>query len=235
MLRPPGKFKNKTFGNGELFIMKSVLIVGLGSFGKFAAHKYTELGCEVMVVDMCEDLVNEMAPYVTSAQIADCTKPEVLRALGVRDFDICLVAIGDNFQSSLEITSQLKECGAKFVISKAIREIQEKFLLRNGADMVVYPDKGMAERLAIKTTADNVLDFFDLTESISIYEIAVPKSWTGKSIIALDVRRKYNVSIVAFRTGETVSVAKAEHVFESGENIIVIGYKDDITKLTSLK
>lgn len=215
--------------------MKSVLIVGMGSFGKFAAMKYMELGCEVMAVDICEEPVNEIAPYVTSAQIADCTKPEVLKSLGVRDFDICLVAIGDNFQSSLEITSQLKECGAKFVISKAIREIQEKFLLRNGADKVVYPDKSTAERVAIRTNSDNVLDFFDLTDRISVYEVAVPKAWIGKSIIGLDVRRKYKVSIVATKMGETVTIPDAEHVFESGENVILIGYKEDIARITAAK
>ena len=215
--------------------MKSVLIVGMGSFGKFTAMKYMELGCEVMAVDISEELINEIAPYVTSAQIADCTKPEVLRSLGVSDFDICLVAIGDNFQASLEITSQLKECGARFVISKAIREIQEKFLLRNGADMVIYPDKSTAERVAIRTNSDNVFDFFDLTDSISVYEVAVPKAWIGKSIIALDVRKKYKVSIVATKKGETVTIPDAEHVFESGENVIIIGYKEDIARITSAR
>jgi trk system potassium uptake protein TrkA len=119
---------------------KSVLIVGLGSFGKFAAMKYMELGCEVMVIDLNEEVVNDIAPLVTSAQIADATKPDVLRAIGVNDFDICLVAIGDNFQSSLEITSQLKECGAKYVISKSIRNIQEKFLLKNGEAKCLYKE-----------------------------------------------------------------------------------------------
>ncbi|MBQ8828132.1 MAG: TrkA family potassium uptake protein [Clostridia bacterium] len=215
--------------------MKSVLIIGLGSFGKYAALKYMNLGCEVMVVDSSEELVNEMAPYVTSAQIADCTKPEVLKAIGVKDFDICLVAIGDNFQSSLEITSLLKDFGAPYVISKAIREIQEKFLLRNGADLVVYPDKGMAERLAIRTTASNVLDFFNLTETIAIYEIAAPKSWIGKSIINLDVRKKYNISIVAIKSGSSVFIPEPDHVFESNQDIVVIGYKDDIGRLSSAK
>jgi trk system potassium uptake protein TrkA len=214
---------------------KSVLIVGLGSFGKFAALKYMELGCEVMVVDRSEESVNEMAPFVTSAQIADATKPDVLKAIGVQDFDICLVAIGDNFQSSLEITSQLKECGAKYVISKAIREIQEKFLLRNGADEVVYPDKGMAERLAIRTTASNVLDFFNITESVSIYEIAVPKSWIGKSVVELDVRRRFNISVVATKCEEDVAIPNAQHIFKESESIIVIGDKDDIMKISKTK
>ena len=214
---------------------KTVLIIGLGSFGKFAAAKYMELGCEVMVVDINEEDVNSISPFVTSAQIADATKPEVLRSLGVSEFDICLVAIGDNFQSSLEITSQLKECGAKYVISKSIRSIQEKFLLRNGADEVVYPDKEMAEHLAIRTTADNILDFFNLTDNISIYEIVVPKSWIGKSVIDLDVRKKFNVSIVATKTADRVSIPSAQHVFENEEHILVIGDKADVFKISGTK
>lgn len=214
---------------------KTVLIIGLGSFGKFAAAKYMELGCEVMVVDINEEDVNSISPFVTSAQIADATKPEVLRSLGVSEFDICLVAIGDNFQSSLEITSQLKECGAKYVISKSIRSIQEKFLLRNGADEVVYPDKEMAEHLAIRTTADNILDFFNLTDNISIYEIVVPKSWIGKSVIDLDVRKKFNVSIVATKTADRVSIPSAQHIFENEEHILVIGDKADVFKISGTK
>ena len=214
---------------------KTVLIIGLGSFGKFAATKYMELGCEVMVVDINEEDVNSFSPFVTSAQIADATKPEVLRSLGVSEFDICLVAIGDNFQSSLEITSQLKECGAKYVISKSIRSIQEKFLLRNGADEVVYPDKEMAEHLAIRTTADNILDFFNLTDNISIYEIVVPKSWIGKSVIDLDVRKKFNVSIVATKTADRVSIPSAQHIFENEEHILVIGDKADVFKISGTK
>ncbi len=214
---------------------KTVLIIGLGSFGKFAAAKYMELGCEVMVVDTNEEVVNSISPFVTSAQIADATKPEVLQSIGVSEFDICLVAIGDNFQSSLEITSQLKECGARYVISKSIRSIQEKFLLKNGADEVVYPDKEMAEHLAIRTTADNVLNFFNLTDHISIYEIVVPKSWVGKSVIELDVRKRFNVSIVATKTANRVAIPNAQYVFKDEEHILIIGEKEDVFKISGMK
>ena len=121
--------------------MKSILLIGLGRFGKHVAQKLYELKHQVMAVDMIEERVNEVLPYVTNAQIGDGTNEEFLSSLGVRNFDVCIVAIGDNFQSSLETTSLLKELGAKMVVSRAARDVHAKFLLRNGADEIVYPEK----------------------------------------------------------------------------------------------
>ena len=163
--------------------MKSVLIVGIGRFGRHLAKKFVELGNEVMIVDNDEEKISELIPIVTTAQIGDCTNEEVLRSLGVRNFDICFVCIGNNFQSSLEVTSLLKELGAKHVISKANREIHAKFLLRNGADEVVYPEKDLAEKTATKYSANNVFDYIELTDEYSIFEIPPMKSWIGKKIV----------------------------------------------------
>ena len=139
--------------------MKSILLIGLGRFGRHVAMKLNELNHQVMAIDTNEKRVNEVLPYVTGAQIGDSTDEAFLSTLGVRDFDLCIVAIGDNFQSSLETTSLLKELGAKYVVSRASRDVHAKFLLKNGADNVVYPEKQLAAGTAIRYNADNISDY----------------------------------------------------------------------------
>lgn len=169
--------------------MKNILIIGIGRLGRHLAEKLTELNNSVMIVDKDENIINELAPRFTGAMIGDCTKEGVLRSLGVNNFDICFVTISDNFQSSLEITSLLKELGAKYVVSKANRDLQAKFLLRNGADEVVYPERDIAEKLAIRHNAKNIFDFVEVTDDFAIFEIPILKKWTGKSISEIDVRK----------------------------------------------
>ena len=177
--------------------MKSVLLIGLGRFGKHIARKLNELNHQVMAVDSNEERVNSVLPFVTNAQIGDSTNEEFLSSLGIRNFDACIVAIGDNFQNSLETASLLKELGAKKVIARASTGVQEKFLLRNGADEVVYPEKQLASWTAIRCTSDNILDYIELDENYSIFELSVPSVWTGKSILQLVIRKKYGISILA--------------------------------------
>ena len=213
--------------------MKSILIIGLGRFGTYMARKFTELGNHVMVLDNDEEKINEILPYVTSAQIGDGTKAAVLESLGIDNFDICVVSVGENFQASLEATSLLKEAGAKYVLSRASTEIQAKFLLRNGADEVVFAEKEMAERLAVKYSANNIFDYIQLTPEYAIYEIPTPKSWEGKTIRDKGVRAKYNVNILGTkRAGTLVPNPPPDYVFAAGERIIVMCRKDDIEKLT---
>ena len=184
--------------------MKSILIIGLGRFGKHMAQKFSEQGNDILAVDTDEDRVNAVLPFVTDAQIGDATNEMFVESLGVANFDLCVVAIGDNFQSSLETTSLLKDMGAKFVLSRASRDVHAKFLLRNGADEVVYTEKETAERLAVKYGNDSVFDYIEINEDYSIYEIGVPASWVGKSILDKKVRTKYNISILGprlFRNG----------------------------------
>ena len=171
--------------------MKSVLVVGLGRFGRHMAAKLIEEGNEVLAVDINEDRVNDALDLVTNAQIGDTTNEHFIASLGVGNFDLCVVAIGDNFQSSLETTALLKDYGAPFVLSRANRDVHAKFLLRNGADKVVYPEREMAERLAVKFGTDNIFDYIELTPDYSIYEIPVPAPWVGKSIVEKGVRNKY--------------------------------------------
>ena len=212
--------------------MKTVLIIGLGRFGNHLCRKFAELKNEVMVVDMREEAVEDVLPIVTSAKIGDCTNEEVLHSLGVRNFDLCFVCIGNNFQSSLEITNLLKEMGAKYVISKANIDIQAKFLLKNGADEVVYPNRDIAEKLAVRCSMNNVFEYIELNEGYSICEIPPLKEWIGLSIREVNFRSKYHVSILGTRNGgQTSLLPMADHVFKLDEHLMVIGKKVDIDKI----
>ncbi|MGB4438515.1 MAG: TrkA family potassium uptake protein [Sedimentibacter sp.] len=212
--------------------MKSILIIGMGAFGRHLALKMVNLKNDVMIVDKDSAIIEEMSTLVTDAQIGDCTKEDVLKALGVSNFDICFVTIGDTFQSSLEITSLLKDLGAKYVISKASRDIQAKFLLKNGADQVVYPDKDMAEKLAIRCSANNVLDYFSITEDYSIFEIPIMQSWAGHSIEEINVRKKHHINILLVKNGSNImTLPKADYIFKGDDLVIVIGKSEDVLKL----
>ncbi len=213
--------------------MKSILIIGMGAFGRHLAIKMSNLKNDVMIVDKDATIIDEMSSIVTDAQIGDCTKEDVLRALGVNNFDICFVTIGDTFQSSLEITSLLKDLGAKYVISKASRDIQAKFLLRNGADEVVYPDKDMAEKLAIRCSSNNVLDFFSINNEYSIFELPIKENWAGSSIEEINVRKKYHINILLIKNGNSImTLPKADYVFKDDDQIIAIGRSEEILKIT---
>lgn len=213
--------------------MKSVLIIGMGAFGRHLALKMTELKNDVMIVDKDAAIIEDMSSQVTDAQIGDCTKEDVLRTLGVGNFDVCFVTIGDTFQSSLEITSLLKDLGAKYVISKASRDIQAKFLLKNGADEVVYPDKDMADKLAIRCSANNVLDYFSISSEYSIFEIPIMKSWTGRSIEEINVRKKHHINILLVKNGSKImTLPKADYVFKEDDLVIVLGRSEDVLKFS---
>lgn len=215
--------------------MKSVLLIGLGRFGRHMAEKLLEEGKEVLGVDICEERVNDAMDMLTNAQIGDATNELFVESLGVRNFDLCVVAIGDNFQSSLETTALLKDYGAPFVLSRANRDVHAKFLLRNGADRIVYPEKEVAQRMAVKYGNDNIFDCIELTDEYSIYEIPVPESWVGKSILEKDVRKKYGISILATKRLETLyPLPGAEHVFAEDENLIILGHFKDVRAVIKL-
>lgn len=212
--------------------MKSILVIGIGRFGRHLSRKLIELGSEVMIVDKDEDNVRDLLPIATNVQIGDCTKEDVLRSLGVGNFDICFVCVESDFQSSLEITSLLKDLGAKRVISKAGRDIHAKFLLRNGADEVADPEKEIAEKLAVRYSTDNLFDYIELTKDVSIYEIPPAESWIGKSIKEVNFRVKYKVSILATKIGDEVSpLPSSDHIFKADEHLMVIGRHNDVEKI----
>lgn len=212
--------------------MKSILIIGLGRFGKHMAMKLTELHHEVLAVDQNENRVNEVLPYVTNAQIGDSTNEQFIRSLGVRNFDVCVVAIGDDFQSSLETTALLKDCGAPRVVARATRDVHAKFLLRNGADEVVYPEKETAIRAAVKYSSEHIFDYVELAKGFSIYETDVPSEWIGKTVVQLAVRQKSHVSILAVRKdGILKPLPGPDHIFASDESVFMLGADQDVMKL----
>lgn len=216
--------------------MRTMLVIGVGRFGKNLAMKLAELGNEVMVVDRDEGAINGIEPFVTRAQIGDCMDEEVLRSLGVRNFDICFVCISDNFQSSLEITSLLKELGAKRVISKTDRDIHAKFLIKIGADDVIYPERDMALRTAFRFSAKNAFDYIELTPEYAIFELAPPESWVGRSVGELDVRSRHNINIIGVKQGaHVIPLTSAGHIFEPDEHLLVAGGKKDILRVMDKK
>ncbi|MGN0613200.1 MAG: potassium channel family protein [Porcipelethomonas sp.] len=211
--------------------MKTVLLVGLGRFGLHTAIKLAELKHEVMAIDKNEDRVNDALPYVTNALIGDSTDEDFLKSLGIGNFDVCIVAIGDDFQSSLETTSLLKELGAKMVVSRASRDVHAKFLLRNGADDICYPAKQVASWTAIRFTLDHIFEYIELDENYSIFEISVPEEWIGRSVGAIDIRKKYDISILGVkRDGKLSMKVTVDRVFSEGETILVLGNIKSIQK-----
>ena len=211
--------------------MKSILIIGLGRFGRHMAKKFSEQNNDVMAIDINEERINNVLSVVTNALIGDATNEQFMETIGVRDFDLCVVAIGDNFQSSLETTALLKDLGAKFVLARASRDVHAKFLLRNGADDVIYPEKETAERLAVKYGSDNIFNYIELNDEYSIYEIAVPSSWLNKSILKVNVRSKYGISILASKQGNNIyPLPKPEHVFTDSESLMILGKNEDVSR-----
>lgn len=212
--------------------MKNILVIGMGRFGQHICKELYELGNEIMAIDTDENALEAVSEYVAASRVADCTNPEVLKAIGVADYDVCIVCIGNNFQNSLEITSQLKEMGAKYVVSKANRDIQSKFLLRNGADEVIYPNRDMAEKLARKVSTNHVFDYIELPGEYAIYEIPPIGHWVGKSIRESNIRAEYNVNVLGIKiNGETKIMPLADHVIEKDEHLIVVATKKDIDKI----
>ena len=204
--------------------MKNILLIGLGRFGKHIAMQLNEMGHEIMAVDINEERVNKILPFVTNAQIGDSTDASFLESLGIGNFDICFVTIGGSFQNSLETTSLLKELGARLVISRAERDVQEKFLLRNGADRVVYTEKQVAKWASIRYADDHILDYMEVDASHAIFEVEVPDEWLGRSVGELDIRRRYNINILAVKKEREISVAiSVDTVLEADSTLLVLG------------
>lgn len=211
--------------------MKSILIIGLGRFGRHVAMTLSDMGHQIMAVDIREERVDKVLPYVTNAQIGNSTNEEFLSSLGIGNFDVCFVAIGDNFQNSLETTSLLKELGAKMVVSRAARDVHAKFLLRNGADEVVYPEKQLASWAAIRYTCDHIFDYIELNNEYSVFEVSIPEAWIGRSIGDLDIRNKYNINIMALKKHGQLNLDISSDTYISpGETMLVLGNNNDIHK-----
>ena len=203
---------------------KTILLIGLGRFGLHIAKKLHELGHEIMAVDVNEEKINQAVPFVTDAQIGNSTNEDFLKSLGINTYDLCIVTISDDFQSSLETTSLLKELGAKKVISRAERDGQAKFLLRNGADEIVYPEKQLASWIAIKYSADHILDYIEIDNQHAIFEVSAPKDWIGKTIGEIDIRKQYGINILGIKDDNKLSVdVTPSLVLNSKLSLLVIG------------
>lgn len=213
--------------------MKSVLIIGLGRFGRHMAQTFIENGHEVMAIDISEDRADDAVGIIQQILIGDATEERFMESIGVRNFDLAVCAVGENFQTVLEITVLLKDLGCKYIIARATRDVHKKLLLRNGADYVVYAEREVAERLAIKFGADNIFDYVELTPEIGIYEIAVPDKWLNKSMVDLSIRTKYHVSVMAIKKQDKIfPLPHPTHVFEADESVMVMGTMEDIRKIT---
>lgn len=210
---------------------KQILLIGLGRFGKHIAKELYALDHQVMAIDEDETRINEALPYITNGQIGDCTNEAFLSSLGIKNFDVCIVTISNDFQASLECTYLLRELGAKFIVSRAERDGQAKFLLRNGADEVVYPEKQLAKWVAIRFSSDHILDYIQLDDEHAIFEVDLPESWVGKTVVQVDVRRKYGINIMGIKADGKLNLAiTPDTVFHPGNTILVLGRYRDLQK-----
>ena len=204
--------------------MKSILLIGLNSFGTLIAKQLYNLGHQVMAVDRNESRVNALLPIVTDAQIGDSTNEAFLRSLGIPGYDVCIVTIGGDFQSSLETTALLKELGGRLVVSRADRDVQAKFLLRNGADEVIMPEKQAAEWAAIRYASNHILDYIRLDDDHAIYEVTVPSEWIGKTIGQIDIRKRFGITIMAVKkNGRMILSVTPETLMKKGITMLVLG------------
>ena len=211
--------------------MKSILLIGVNRFGTLLAKEFHEQGHQVMAVDKDEERINSILPLVTDAQIGDSTNEAFLRTLGINNYDVCIVTIGEDFQSSLETTSLLKELGGKLVVSRSDRDVQTEFLLRNGADEVINPEKQIAEWAAIRYASSHILDYIKLDDSHAIFEVPVPVEWSGKSVGQIDIRKKYSINIMAVKENGDMNLSVTpETVLDSNKTMLVLGEKKSIQK-----
>ncbi len=216
--------------------MKSFLVIGMGHFGKHLATRLQALGNEVMIIDKNAEVIEDLAPDFQDAQIGDCSNANVLKSLDIKDFDVCFVTVGDDFQASLEISSLLKELGAQNVVAEVDMDTQEKFLLRNGADFVIYPERDIAARMAVKYSANNVFDYLELSEEYGIFEMPPMEAWINKSIRELNIRGKYGMNILGIKKADQINpMPGPEYVFNSEDHVVVLGNKAHVIKITNKK
>lgn len=211
--------------------MKNILLVGVGRFGRHIAAQLAQLGHQVMAIDTSEERINDVLPFVTNAQIGDSTNAEFLRSLGIGNYDVCIVTISGNFQNSLETTSLLKEMGAKCVVSRAERDVQAKFLLRNGADHVVYPEKQVAKWTAIRYSSNHIFDYIEIDDQHAIFEVEVPEAWVGRSIGELDIRRRFGINILGIKhSGKTDVSVTPDTILSKDITILALGEYKQLQK-----
>ena len=203
----------------------------MGSLGHHLCNELSKNGCEIMVADINAETMEDIMPMVVSAKVCDCTKLDVLKTLGVEEFDACFVCIEDFFQACLEITDLLKDLGAKKVYSVANRDVEEKFLLRNGADRIIYPERDVASRIAGLESAENIFDCINISAEYSIFEIEPLDKWIGKTVMDLDFRNRYELNIIAVKKDGKVMPIRPDYMFTKEEHLLVLGHKKDVRRV----
>lgn len=204
----------------------------MGKFGRHLAKKMSDLGNDVVVIDSDPAVINALEGNFADAQIGDCTSEYVVKGLGVSEFDLCIVAIGDDFQSSLVVTSHLKTFGAKYIVSKATQDIQAQLLTTIGANEIVYPEKDTAEALAVRFNAENVFDFIPMTGDFAVVEIAILPEWVDKSLLETDVRKHYNINIIAIKSGSKMKMPTPTYIFKKNDHIVIFGTTENAFNLS---
>lgn len=211
---------------------KQFVVIGLGRFGTSVAKTLYSLGNDVLAIDVDEETVQNISDSVTHSVQADATDENTLRSLGIRNFDVAVVTIGSDLQSSVMVTLLLKELGVDYIIAKANSEIHAKVLYKIGADRVVLPERDMGVRVAHNLVSSNILDYIELSPDYSIAEISNPKSWQGKTLQELNLRANYGINIVAVKKDNEINVSPmAEDKLEAGDVIVAIGCADELNKL----
>ena len=211
--------------------MKNILLIGLGRFGRHMAQKLHDLNHQVLAIDKDERRVQDAMAYVTNAEIGDASDPALIDALGVEEFDLCVVTMGHDLQASLEITSLLKKRGAPFVLTRVARDAHAQFLLACGADEVIYPEKQMATWAAVRYSGNHIFDYIRLSPEYAIYETEIPDAWIGHTVVDLAVRQKYRLNVLAIRkNGQVVPMPGPAHEFSRDERVILLGGEKDVQK-----
>lgn len=211
--------------------MKQYVVIGCGRFGQSVAIKLAELGSEVMVVDDSAEIIQSMADKVTYAVQADATDESALKALGIRNFDVAIVTIGSDIQSSILVTLMVKELGVKHVISKAQNPAHAKVLYKIGANRVVFPEKEMGVKVAKSLVSSNVLDLIDLSPDVSIIEIKVREEWIGRSLVEINMRRMYQVSVIAIKREDGLDIdIEPDRILLHNDMLVVIGNNENLKK-----
>lgn len=211
--------------------MKNVLIIGVARFGFHIAKELNKLHAQILAVDINEDHLHKVDPFVSKTLIGDSTDIDFLRNIGVNTFDECIVTIGDDFQASLETVYNLKEFGAKKITARASKEAQKNLLQKIGADIVVYPEKQLAKWTALRSGNSTVYDFMDLDNSYGVYEVITPVEWAGKSLSELDLRKKHNINIIGVKENDQMKmILGPNYILKENEKLVVVAKEEDANK-----
>ncbi len=211
---------------------KQFVAIGCGRFGSSVALKLMELGNEVMVVDKNEETIQNIADKVTYAVQADATDENTIKSLGIRNFDVAIISIGADIQSSILVTLMAKELGVKYVVAKAQNELHGKVLYKIGADRVVFPEREMGIRIAKNLVSDNILDYIELAPDYSIMEVVALPEWRGKSLKEINMRSTFGINVMAVKQGLDINIAVGpDDLIKEGDVLVVIGHNDDLKKI----